>query len=202
MVEFTSRLVKAINLAAQLHKDQRRKADPDIPFIVHPFSVAFIVSQHTSDEDVIIAALFHDVLEDVKKEKYSDRDLIRDFGERVYKVVKGVSEQKDANISREEERRTWRQRKQKYIDILKKESKEALLVACADKIHNLYSLLEAYKRWGGRVWENFNAPDPKKENYIWYYEEMIKVLDRKLKNKRIVAQLKEVFKQARTEIFT
>ena len=50
---YTSHIQKAINKAADLHRGQIRKGD-GLPYIVHPFSVALILSNYTDDEDIII----------------------------------------------------------------------------------------------------------------------------------------------------
>lgn len=63
-MRLTSKIEKAINFAAQKHLGQIRKGD-GLPYIVHPFGVAWILSGYSTDEDVIVAGLLHDVLEDV-----------------------------------------------------------------------------------------------------------------------------------------
>jgi (p)ppGpp synthase/HD superfamily hydrolase len=52
-------------MACRLHLNQVRKADEGLPYISHPFSVAWILSSYTDDEDTIKAGLLHDILEDV-----------------------------------------------------------------------------------------------------------------------------------------
>ncbi len=63
----TANLQRAINVAAQKHLGQTRKAD-GLPYIVHPFGVAWILANYTADEEIVISGLLHDVLEDVKGE--------------------------------------------------------------------------------------------------------------------------------------
>lgn len=89
-------ILKTIERAAELHKNQFRKGDSNIPYISHPYSVAFILAQYTNDENVIVASLLHDVLEDVPG--YYRADMITEFGEVVTSYVEEVSEQKDPNI--------------------------------------------------------------------------------------------------------
>jgi len=193
-MSISTNVQKAINKAAELHVNQIRKGSPEnpIPYITHPFSVAFIISKYTTDEATIVAALLHDVLEDVKKEVYSQDQMINDFGKEVYEIVKGVSEDKDANITKEEEKRTWRQRKEKYIRHLHEDSEKSLMVCCDDKIHNIMSLCEVYEKSRDKVTvlSPFNAPEDKKVNILWYYSEVLKVLKEKLHNP-IVTELQE-----------
>ena len=51
---------QAIRAASVLHKDQVRKGSVPYPYITHLFAVATIVSDYTTDEDTIVAALLHE----------------------------------------------------------------------------------------------------------------------------------------------
>ena len=53
---------KAYLLAEKLHDGQKRQSGE--PYIIHPLSVAFILSQMHADTDTICAALLHDTIED------------------------------------------------------------------------------------------------------------------------------------------
>ncbi len=185
----TPKIQAAINLASRLHAGQVRKGDSTLPYISHPFSVAWILSNYTDDEDIIIAALLHDVLEDVPDFYYAD--LIKATSERVAQIVKGVSEDKNPNIE-SDGASTWLERKQKYLDALEEDSDEALMVCAADKIHNLNSMINAYQEQGEALWDNFNSP---KEKKLWLYEEITKLLRERL-NSPIVDELEAVYRQA------
>ncbi len=188
-MKLSPKIQKAINLASRLHEGQVRKGDLHLPYISHPFAVAWILNSYTDDEDVIIAGLLHDVLEDVKNYYYGD--LLKSFGERVAKIVKEVSEDKNPN-EESDEVATWLERKNKYLIALENDCDEALLVCAADKIHNLQSMIEAYQVKGEALWDNFNAPKDKK---LWLYEEILKILKQRLQNP-IVAELEAVYAQA------
>ena len=191
MIYLTPKIQKAIIRSTQLHWNQTRKGD-GLPYIIHPYSVAFIVSRYTIDEDTIAAAFLHDVLEDVKKEEYNDKQMIKEFGQNVFNIVKGVSEEKDASITKKEEKATWEERKRKYLERLRHDSEGSLIVCAADKIHNLQSMIDAYKVQGDKLFSKFNSPANKK---LWFYGEVLKVLKEKLNNK-IVKELELVFKEA------
>ena len=80
----TPRIVDAFTFAAQAHGDQKRKYT-GTPYIFHPYEVACIVSTVIpGDEDIIIAALLHDVPEDteVSLQQVEDR-----FGKFVGRMV-------------------------------------------------------------------------------------------------------------------
>ncbi len=191
MISLTPKIQKAILRATQLHWDQKRKGD-GYPYIIHPYSVAFIVSKYTNDEDTIVAAFLHDVLEDVKKEKYNDEQMVEEFGQNVFEIVKGVSEDKDASITKLEEKAKWEERKIKYLEHLKHDSEGSLIICAADKIHNLQSMIDAYRIQGDKLFDKFNSPADKK---LWFYGEVLKVLKAKLKNK-IVEELELIYKEA------
>ena len=182
---FTNKIQKALNFAAKKHDGQIRKSSK-FPYIVHPFSVFIILSKYTQDEDVLAAALLHDVLEEVNG--YFYEDLKKDFGEKVANIVRGVSEDKDF-YDGEDDRETWQERKDKYLANLKNDTAESLLVCAADKIHNLKSMSRIYEEMGDQMWQDFNAP---LEKQIWYYGSVIEILKEKLDN-IIVNELEEEF---------
>lgn len=160
-ITWTPTVDRALAVAARCHADQTRKDDPT-PYIAHPVAVAMIVSDYTQDEDVVVAALLHDVLEDVPPSVYSANDMSAEFGARVTELVRGVSEEKTAG----EETPPWRVRKEGYLAQLAEDSPECLLISAADKVHNLRSMVAAHDRMGGRMWDIFNAgPDEK----LWFY---------------------------------
>ena len=188
-MKLTPKIRKAIVRSAVLHKGQKRKAD-GFPYITHPYSVAFILTNYTDDENIITAALLHDVLEDVAG--YYEKDLKKEFGEKVCEIVKEVSEKKTANQSKEKRKATWLIRKKKYLSDLENASFEAMMVCAADKIDNIRSMIKAYQRQGDKLWEKFDAPKDKK---LWFYEEVLKILKAKLNN-NITQELEKIYFEA------
>ena len=158
---WTPTVDRALAVAARAHEGQTRKDDPT-PYIAHPVAVAMIVSDFTEDEDVVVAAILHDVLEDVPPSVYSAEDMTAEFGERVTEMVRGVSEEKTAG----EETPPWRVRKEGYLSQLAEDSQECLLISAADKIHNLRSMVLAHDRQGEAMWGLFNAGPAEK---LWFY---------------------------------
>lgn len=190
-MKLTPKIEKALNLSAQKHDCQIRKSSK-LPFIIHPVSVMIILSEYTEDEDIWVASLLHDILEDV--EGYEYQDLKKDFGEKIAQIVKGVSEESDLIANRLDDKKTWQSRKEQYIENLKEATLESLMVCTADKIHNLRSMTRIYQEQGGKMWQDFNAPLKKQ---LWYYESVLKILKEKLNNP-IIKQLElefEKFKQ-------
>jgi len=180
-MKLTKKIQKAINLSVNLHEGQKRKGRGG-PYALHPFSVAWILSSYTEDEDVIAAGLLHDILEDV--EGYSKEDMTKDFGEKVTEIVLGVTEDKDpAN--------TWEERKEAYVNNLKIVSQESLIVCAADKIHNMQTTLDDYEVLGEEAFKVFTKP---KEKTIWFYREVLNVLRERLKSD-ILKECEEVYKK-------
>lgn len=188
-MELTPKIQKVINEATVLHRTQKRKG-LDLPYVVHLFSVAIILSNYTDDEDVIVAGLLHDAIEDVAG--YTQDDLEKSFGAKVAKIVKEVTEEKYISGNK---KATWRERKLGYLENLKHDSNEAMLVCAADKIHNLGSMVEGLKSQGEAYLESFNSSGGDK---IWFYEEVFKILKERLKSPIVkelelsIAKVKEV----------
>lgn len=188
-MKLTPKIQQAINLVSYLHAGQTRKSNQSTPYVSHLFSVAWILSNYTDQEEVIISGLLHDVLEDVPE--YQEEELKRDFGESVLLIVKGVSEDKDPRVEIDK-RKTWKSRKLKYLATLKQGSEESLLVCAADKLHNLQSLIDEYQKQGELLWQRFNTT---KENSLWFYGEVIAILKKNLNNP-IVLELELVYDRA------
>ncbi|EYT64736.1 hypothetical protein H483_0103700 [Dietzia sp. UCD-THP] len=169
---WTPTIDRALAVAARCHAGQTRKDDPT-PYIAHPVAVAMIVSDFTDDPDVAVAALLHDVLEDVPPSVYSADDMTAEFGARVTGIVRGVSEDKTAG----ETTPPWRVRKEGYLAALAEDSVECLLVSAADKIHNLRSMVAAHGRLGDDMWKLFNAGPQEK---LWFYRSISDAVTRRL----------------------
>lgn len=135
----SERLHKAIDLAACAHQGQFRKdADVKIPYVAHVYGVAMQLTQHGFSEDVIVAGLLHDVLED--SPLFAPQ--VAAFGADVQRWVETVTDP-FANSKGEGD---WLTRKQTYIGQLRDGEPEAKAIACADKIHNMESTLMGIRR--------------------------------------------------------
>jgi (p)ppGpp synthase/HD superfamily hydrolase len=152
MAIFTDRVERAIAAAVEAHQGQTRKGDGQLPYVVHPVTVALILSRYSDDEDIIIAGLLHDVLEDTH---LSEEAIDRQFGPKVLGMVKDVTEPDLPGLS-------WETRKDRYLRQLDRAPRGSLLVACADKIANLISMIAAHSIHGNGLWERFNAPPAQK----------------------------------------
>jgi (p)ppGpp synthase/HD superfamily hydrolase len=155
------RFLHAFQFAAEKHAGQTRKAST-IPYIAHLMGVASLVLEAGGDEDLAIAALLHDVVEDCGGAPML-REVRRRFGNRVAKVVDGCT---DADT---DPKPPWRERKENYLRHLADADADTLLVSAADKLNNVRSILSDYREIGEFVWNRFNGG---REGTLWYYRSL------------------------------
>lgn len=159
----SDRFERALAKAVELHRDHPRKGS-GTPYVGHLLAVAGYVLEDGGSEDEAIAALLHDALEDIDRDKLP-AELRDEFGDHVIAIVEGCSHEK-----RRGEELSWRARKQRYIDNLEETTDEVLRVSVADKLANARSMLRDHREVGERLWERFNAPGP--ADVLWYYESL------------------------------
>ena len=165
-VPLTTRFDHALLFAAQVHRDQDRKKS-GIPYISHLLGVASIVLDYGGDEDMAIAALLHDAVED--QGGLPRLDEIREkFGERVARVVDGCTDSYEVSG----EKRDWHERKRAYIAKVAQESADVQLVSAADKLANAREILADYRVEGDAVFSRFQG---RKEGTLWYYRALVEV---------------------------
>lgn len=124
-------IAKALDFAADHHKDQRRKGPAREPYVNHLSEVARLVAEATGGNDprLVAAALLHDVIED---QGVAHATLVEKFGEDVAGLVAEVTD--DKKLPREE-------RKRLQIENAPRKSARAKVLALADKTANLRSLI-------------------------------------------------------------
>jgi (p)ppGpp synthase/HD superfamily hydrolase len=137
------RFERALLFATRKHAGQTRKGTT-VPYVAHLLSVAGLVLEAGGDEDLAIAALLHDVVEDCGGAPML-REIRRRFGQRVAHVVEGCT---DSDL---DPKPPWRQRKQDYLKHLRTADADVRLVSAADKLHNTRSVLTDYRQIGERV---------------------------------------------------
>ena len=138
---YPERIHRAMDLAAEAHDGQYRKnRESRIPYLSHCAMVGQLLLKAGFDEEVAAAGILHDTLEDTD---ISEETLAERFGDRIAGLVVEVTE-KDKSLP-------WEVRKARYLDGMKAASTEALAISCADKIHNMWSLI-LYQRSGRNAW--------------------------------------------------
>ena len=165
-------LDKAIIFATNAHSGAFRKGTK-IPYIVHPLEAAAIAATMTDDEEVIGAAVLHDVIEDTPTTK---EQLIAEFGSRIAELVCADSENKREDKPAAE---TWEIRKQETLDYIPNASRDEQIIILADKLSNLRSIYRDYVTMKDELWNRFNVKD--KSKHGWYYGGIAKALN-KVKN--------------------
>ena len=122
-------------------------------------AVTSLVLEAGGDEEMAIAALLHDVVEDCGGMPRL-REIRKLFGPRVAKIVEGCTD------SFGEPKPEWIERKKDYLREVKQADSETRLVSASDKLHNVRTILADYRQDGEKIWTRFNG---KKEGTLWYY---------------------------------
>ena len=166
---FSPLVERAMRVAARCHRDHTRK-DSDLPYISHPAGVALILRKAGfDDEQVLAAALLHDVVEDTG---YSPEELAAEFPAPVVEYVLALSERK---LDAAGQKRPWRDRKREHLRSLQHTPLEVRAIALADKLHNLGTILLDLEHEGEAVWRRFSAPP---ESLVPHYRAFVDVAER------------------------
>jgi len=185
-VALGERFDEALQYASRLHQRQRRKGT-EVPYLAHLMSVAALVLEHGGDEDMAVAALLHDAVEDQGGKPVLE-EIRRRFGERVAGIVAGCT---DADTL---PKPPWRQRKQEYIAHVRHAPADVRLVSAADKLHNARTVLADYRRHGEALWGRFRGG---REGTLWYYRALVETF-RQAGNNPLVEELERVVSELET----
>jgi (p)ppGpp synthase/HD superfamily hydrolase len=181
----TDRFDRALLYATHVHGGQVRKDTP-IPYIAHLFAVSATVLEYDGSEDVAIAALLHDAVEDQGGEPRLS-DIRNRFGDRVADIVRSCSDTV-VNSSSGQQKEDWHTRKKRYVEHLNLVDQDTLLVSLSDKIHNARSILRDLRRpeIGKAVWDRFKNS---RKDTLWYYRELARSFQKRLKDQSAKMQL-------------
>ena len=182
---YSERIHKAVMFATKAHIGQTRKGN-DIPYIYHPMEVLQILTEMGCDEDVNIAGVLHDTVEDTDT---TIEDIKSEFGDNVASLVGGHTEDKS---------KTWVERKSEDLNSLREGSLGLKAIVLADKLSNIFSLYDDYRVLGDKVYDKFNA---NKDMQAWYYGELLNVF---LENKNelsevLVSEYEAIYKKVFVE---
>jgi len=181
----TDRFDRALLYATHVHGGQVRKGTP-IPYIAHLLAVAATVLEYDGSEDMAIAALLHDAVEDQGGEPRLS-DIRNRFGDRVADIVRSCSDTV-VNSSAGQQKEDWHTRKKRYVEHLNLVDQDTLLVSLSDKIHNARSILRDLHKpeIGKAVWDRFKNS---RKDTLWYYRELAKSFQKRLKGQSAKMQL-------------
>jgi (p)ppGpp synthase/HD superfamily hydrolase len=137
----------AYEKASAAHAGQVRNGSGGLPYIEHPAAVAARLDSHGYGDEVLAAALLHDVVEDSDT---SVEDLREQFGERVAELVAALSD--DESIE------DYRERKDEHRARVRRFDGDAFAIYGADKLTNSSTLRQAFEREGDTVRDEFRVP--------------------------------------------
>jgi (p)ppGpp synthase/HD superfamily hydrolase len=186
---FSDRLNDALIVAALVHAEQVRKGTV-IPYLTHPVQVAVVLERYGLPEDVVVAGLLHDVLEDLEPgsaalqariggtfpelqlpehelpdEEFTARVtglLTARFGASVMALVQFMTEQKESGGRRI----PWMDRKRDTLARLATATPEEAALKAADALHNVHSIAIDLRARGLTVMDRFRASPV---DSMWYY---------------------------------
>ena len=126
-------LLNAVIFATKKHQGQKRKGKNQDPYIFHPLNVAKVIMEigQIVDQDIVIAAVLHDTLEDTKTSK---KELTQYFGHKVTDIVAEVSDDKSLDKN---------ERKRRQVRHAPSLTYEARVVKLGDKLVNCRDILSS-----------------------------------------------------------
>jgi (p)ppGpp synthase/HD superfamily hydrolase len=190
----TERFTEAVEYARQLHTEYRKGTG--IPYMAHLLGVAALVMGDAGGrvpvtEDMVIAALLHDAVEDhggmPRLLEIKDR-----FGSEVSRIVAALS---DTFAEDHDKKEGWEDRKNNYLLRLRDEPDDVLLISAADKLYNAKAILDDFKEIGPAVFARFKRGA---KEQLWYFDELLKVFRAHPPN-RIVNDLERVVQELHAE---
>jgi len=161
----TAAIFAALTFAAEAHNGQVRKGSR-VPYLVHPLNVAKILLDHGCTDELAIAGLLHDTVEDTPVTLDEIRAI---FGDGVARLVEFATEP--------ERLWSWERRKEHTLKLLDDGDPTALLLSIADKLDNIRSIRSDLEMFGEKAWERFKRPRAKQR---WYYDSLRRVFDARL----------------------
>lgn len=182
----SNRFTEALTLACDLHRTQARKGT-QIPYVSHLLGVASIALEYGANEELAIAAVLHDAVEDQGGVETAER-IRTQFGARVADLVLALS---DAVVV---PKPPWRERKEKYIAHVRTADADVRLVSASDKLHNARSLVSDYRHDGEAIWRRFKGG---RDGTLWYYRALVDAFASHGKD-RLVSELDRVVTELET----
>ncbi|GAB2809179.1 HD domain-containing protein [Ferruginibacter profundus] len=172
---------KALVFATYHHQHQHRKGT-QIPYMTHLLNVCKLVAENNCSDEVLAAALLHDVVEDTD---VTIEEVEEKFGRQVAEIVRGATELDKLEKKAIEKESSWAERKKHTIHFLEHEAAiDQLLVSAADKLDNLRSIVYDFERIGEALWQRFNAS---KEQQAWYYSSVADIIYAKGNTNKVLA---------------
>jgi (p)ppGpp synthase/HD superfamily hydrolase len=141
----TPAIERAFAVAREAHRNQQRKDGR--PYIEHPTQVAQLLADADAREELLVAAVLHDAVED---SDLTVDDLREEFGGRVAGLVESLTDNPELD--------TWQEKKDELRSRVAAAGRDAGTIYVADKIANLRELVKLYAFRGESVGELEKAP--------------------------------------------
>jgi guanosine-3',5'-bis(diphosphate) 3'-pyrophosphohydrolase len=138
---------RAYEVASEAHAGQTRNASGGRPYIDHPVAVAAQLLERGLSDEVLAAALLHDVVEDSELEIPDIREA---GGSRVAELV--------AVLSDDESLDSYEERKREHRERVEAAGPDALAIYVADKLTNVEMMRDAYAEKGEQIAEELKVP--------------------------------------------
>ena len=126
------RIRAAYEMARNAHAGQKRKDGS--PYVSHCVAAADIIVDFGLDEDSIVAALLHDVIEDTELTR---EDIARQFGTAVADIVDGVTKLTRVQYTSKEDEQMENLRK--MLMAMAKDIR-VIMIKIADRLHNMRTM--------------------------------------------------------------
>jgi (p)ppGpp synthase/HD superfamily hydrolase len=171
-------------MAVGAHAGQVRKGT-EIPYVTHPIHVAFLLAGHGFDEDLVIAGLLHDTVEDAG---LALGEIEAQFGERVASLVRALTKPDLGHGPRH----SWRAGREAMVRVIRESGPDVAAIKAADSLHNASATLADLRTHGSALWERFNAPAA---DIVWYYGQVQQACAAHLPDHPLVKQLDQVVRE-------
>lgn len=146
-------------MAASAHASQVRKVSK-IPYMVHPFGVGLMLQRAGFEEDVIIAGILHDVVEDTPVKL----EMIREqFGDYVGDLVEALSDPPGL---------AYRTLKEHQYERFLHATPDVKAIKAADMLYNIYDKMSTIRE-GKDPWSILQQT---KDDAVWGYRHVLKAL--------------------------
>ena len=156
---YSDKINHAFAFAAKHHDRQVRKGTR-LPYLTHPANVAVILTRYDRDEDIVVAGILHDVVEDCVRDGYSQETLQQRIGEKFgASVLETVLQVTHRKLDDDGVELSSLERKTDYLERLSEAGDAARWVCAADKIHNAHSILSDLHRTvdSSMIWSRFTG---------------------------------------------
>ena len=170
---------EAIRLVIKAFEGQKRLKE-DINTSVHSITVGFMLKEIGAKPNTIVGGLLHDIIEDTQ---YDYNYIEKIYNKEIADLVQAVSENQNIKI--------WKERKIEFLDRMRHANEDVLLIKLADKFHNLISDYETWQKEGN---ESLKTMVASYEENKWYYLEMKKLFNEKLKSNSLLERYNNICK--------